>query len=339
MDNIEIQSQPLFIAPPIYDVSFKKVFASTKTGLTLLLDFLNSILFPKSKLIKELNFIEKEITSNSHLKNDEGTLILDDVCIAKIQYLDEGKTKVKDVLIDVEMESNYQVDKYTGKFFNYATGIRNQNDFRETWVIALGVNRSKNPREISFNKSHMIKKYYANDLQKDLDYIRIFEIYLNDYYNKIDEKISIFEGEEIEDIGKEWIKLFTIELWCKKVNESCYCLPENILFKGDKIKKAVEKLSDIFGSVEHKIKVEKKFQKETEENFQKQLDEKYETGYFACLFKIIDKYFQKYVKGENLQSIVLPEKIKFSDLQKKYGESSEFEGFAEILHAQNLFID
>ena len=363
MDNMEIQSQPLFIVPPIYDVSFKKVFASTKTGLTLLLDFLNSILFPKSKLIKELNFIEKEIPSNSHLKNDEGTLILDDVCIAKIQYLDEGKTKVKDVLIDVEMESNYQVDKYTGKFFNYATGIRNQNDFQETWVIALGVNRSKNPREISFNKSHMIKKYYANDLQKDLDYIRIFEIYLNDYYNKIDEKISIFEGEEIEDRGKEWIKLFTIELWCKKVNESCYCLPANILFKGDKIKKAIEKLSDIFGSVEHKIKVEKNFQKETEENFQKQLDEKYETGYktgyengygtgyetgigkgfdkgyLACVFKMIDKYFQKYVKGETLQSIMLPEKIKFSDLQQKYGESSEFKGFAKILQAQNLLID
>ena len=107
--DIEIESAPLFIVPPIYDVSFKKVFASTKTGLTLLLDFLNSILFPKSKLIKELNFIEKEIPSNSHLKNDEGTLILDDACIAKIKYLDEGKTKVKDVLIDVEIESNYQV--------------------------------------------------------------------------------------------------------------------------------------------------------------------------------------------------------------------------------------
>ena len=54
---------------------------------------------------------------------------------------------------------------------------------------------------------------------------------------------------------------------------------------------------------------------------------------------MIDKYFQKYVKGEALQSIMLPEKIKFSDLQQKYGESSEFEGFAEILHAQNLLID
>ena len=41
--------------------------------------------------------------------------------------------------------------------------------------------------------------------------------------------------------------------------------------------KAVEKLSDIFGRVEYKIKVEKKFQKETKKNFQKQLDEKYET--------------------------------------------------------------
>ena len=52
---------------------------------------------------------------------------------------------------------------------------------------------------------------------------------------------------------------------------------------------------------------------------------------------MIDKYFQKYVKGETLQSIMLPEKIKFSDLQQKYGKS--FKGFAEILHAQNLLID
>ena len=54
---------------------------------------------------------------------------------------------------------------------------------------------------------------------------------------------------------------------------------------------------------------------------------------------MIDKYFQKYVKGETLQSIMLPEKIKFSDLQQKYGKSSKFKGFAEILHAQNLLID
>ena len=58
-----------------------------------------------------------------------------------------------------------------------------------------------------------------------------------------------------------------------------------------------------------------------------------------CAFKVLDIYFQRYINGETLQSIVLPEKIKFSDLQKKYGESSEFKGFAEILHAQNLLID
>ena len=51
----------------------------------------------------------------------------------------------------------------------------------------------------------------------------------------------------------------------------------------------------------------------------------------ACAFKLLDIYFQKYVNGETLQSIMLPEKIKFSDIQQKYGESSEFKGFAEIL--------
>ena len=59
----------------------------------------------------------------------------------------------------------------------------------------------------------------------------------------------------------------------------------------------------------------------------------------ACAFKLLDIYFQKYVNGETLQSIMLPEKIKFSDLQQKYSESSEFKGFAKILQAQNLLID
>ena len=338
--DIEIESAPLFIVPPIYDVSFKKVFACNNTGLKLLKDFLNSILFPKSKLITEIKFLQKEIHTNSNLNHEQETLIFDDVFIAKIKYSVEGKTKEKEVLIDVIMESNYRVVTYTNEIFNDTTENRNQNDFQETWVIALSVNRSKNPREINSNQSNMNKKYSINDINKDLDYIRIIEIYLNDYYSKLDEKISIFEGEEIDDIGKEWIKLFTIELWSGKVNDSSYCLPVNIEFKGDEIKKAVQKLSDILELVELRIKVEKKFQEETEENFQKQLYEiDYEKGYLECAFKVLDIYFQKYINGETLQSIILAEKVKYSDLEQKYGKSSKFKGFIEILKAQNWIID
>ena len=84
-DNIETESPPLFIVPPIYDISFKKIFSFKKIGLESARDFLNSLFFPKSQSIIELKCIEKEILSNSHLKDDEGTLIVDNAFIAKIR--------------------------------------------------------------------------------------------------------------------------------------------------------------------------------------------------------------------------------------------------------------
>ena len=83
-------------------------------------------------------------------------------------------------------------------------------------VIALCVNRSKNPREISSNKSHLIKKYYANDLNKDLDYIRIIEIYLSDYYNKIDEKIQYLKVKKLKIEEKNGSSFLLLNYGLKK---------------------------------------------------------------------------------------------------------------------------
>lgn len=194
--NIESISVPMFIVPPIYDVSFKKIFPANNIGLESAKEFFNSLLFPESQSITELKCIEKEITSNSNLKNDEGTLILDNAYIAKIKYFEKDKEnkiilKEKEVLIDFEMESRYQSEKYTSKFFNYATGLRNQNMFIETWVIAICVNRSKKPKNEKSSKSYMTKKYKL-DGNKNLDYVQIYEIYLNDLYSKLDQNISVF---------------------------------------------------------------------------------------------------------------------------------------------------
>ena len=68
LNGVSKSCQPFFIVPPIYDISFKKVFFDDQIGLNLLLDFLNSILFPISNSIKDIQFIQKEILSNSHLK-------------------------------------------------------------------------------------------------------------------------------------------------------------------------------------------------------------------------------------------------------------------------------
>ena len=65
-DSIELI--PFFIVPPIYDITFKRVFFYNSDGLVIVKDFLNNILFPESLLIYEINFIGKEILSNSHKK-------------------------------------------------------------------------------------------------------------------------------------------------------------------------------------------------------------------------------------------------------------------------------
>ena len=114
--NIEIERKPLYIIPPIYDVSFKKVFIRDENGLKILKDFLNSLLFPISQSIIKLRFISKDILSNSHLKQNEGSLFVDNACIAIIKFEENGKKYEKEVIIDFEMESSYQVDKYTKNF-------------------------------------------------------------------------------------------------------------------------------------------------------------------------------------------------------------------------------
>lgn len=348
-DNIEITCEPLFIVPPIYDVSFKKVFSCNKIGLESAGDFLNSLFFPKSQSIIELKCLQKEIPSNSHLKNDQGTLIVDNVFIAKIRYLEKDKEKKmiekeKEVLIDFEMESNYQIDKYTDKFFNYATGIRNQNDFRETWVIALCVNRSKKPRSEKTSKSYVTKKYKFNDngYNKDLDYVQIYEIYLKDLYSKFNKSISIFENEEIQDTGKEWIKLFTIELWAYSVNDSLYCIPSNLIFKGKYIKRAIGLLSDIHEQLTLRINVEKHHQKQIQEEFENRINQKYQEGkkdgYNDANLNLLDIYFQKHINGEELRTVILLDKISFSLLKERYGVSPQVQTFYELLSAQNLTI-
>ena len=237
-----------------------KKYSNKETGLEILKDFLNSILFPKTQSIIELKYFQKEILSNSNLKQNKGTRIVDDVCVATIKYIEKNEIKdekdnikqieeekLKEIIIDFEMESNYQIVNYTTKYFDYSTEI--QKNCKETWVIVLQVNRSTKYMKDKDCKSSITKKYNINDMNKELNYIKIYEIYLNDLYSNLDQSISIFENEEIKENGKEWIKLFTIELWANTPDEARYCFPSNLKYKGKYINKAISKLSDILEEV------------------------------------------------------------------------------------------
>ena len=95
-----------FIPSPVYDVPFKKMFFYNKDGKEIAQDFLNSILYPESNSIEKLDFLPKEILSNSHIISNKGTRIVDNAYLAKIKEYDSSTKKeyYKEVIIDIEME-------------------------------------------------------------------------------------------------------------------------------------------------------------------------------------------------------------------------------------------
>ena len=368
-NGFESECKPVFIVPPIYDVSFKKVFYNKVNGLKILKDFLNSLIFPETQAIVELKFIHKEILSNSHLKKNKGTRIVDDACIAIIKCKGKrfnGQIQeefLKEVIIDFEMESNYQEDKYTNKFFDYATGLRNQNDFKETWVIALGINKTNSYITDKGSKSYVTKKYNVYNVYKDLDCVKIFEIYLNYLFSKINEPISIFNNEKIGHCGKEWIKLFCIELWATGVSEQGYCLPSNLEFKGSCIKQAIDILADIFGEVGHKIKVDNFYKEEEKKRHLDEINASYQNGRKEGIkegikegrmegikegikegrmegnLELLDNFFKRFKDKEVLQNIFLLEKVSSSLLIERYGNTQIVKKFIKKLFEQKWLID
>lgn len=159
INEVEEIMRPLFIVPPILDAAFKMIFSYDKKGMENAKNCLNSILFPASKSILDVTeYKPKEILSQSDIKNNKGTKIADDVFIAKF------KNKKNDIVLDFEMETKYY-DGLTEKLFYYGAGLRRANNYTETWVIALYIDRSKNPLIDKGASSHMVKKYNIKDIE------------------------------------------------------------------------------------------------------------------------------------------------------------------------------
>ena len=268
--TIEEKMTPMFIVPPVYDVTFKSIFFYDEKGMELAKDFLNSLLFPVShSIIKIKSFASKEILSTSNIKNNKGTRKVDNAFIASI------KGKDKDIIIVFEMQKNFRYSD-TERFYDYGNGLRRTSGFLETWVIALCIDNSKVPRVDKGSNSHMIKKYNIRNDPEALNYIHIYEIYLNDLYKNINNKISIFNNEIIEEEGKEWIKLFTIIIWSKYYeSELNYVIPSEILFIGKKIPEAIKILSDIQDIDRLQIETQNHALEKEKEKNQKIIEEKY----------------------------------------------------------------
>ena len=322
LNKISKLCKPFFIVPPIYDISFKKVFFDAQIGLNLLLDFLNSILFPESNSIKGIKF----------LMNNKGTRIVDNACIAIIELIENGKKIVKEIIIDIEMENKKIGNVVTQQCFDYGTCLRNENDFTETWVIALCIEEPKIPLLDKNAKSFVTKKLGKNSIAQKMDFVKIYEIYLNSMYYKLDEAKSIINGEPIQNKGKEWIKLFSISLWCDSVGDNInFCIPSELKFEGEEIKTAIGILGDIQSIEKKRIKIKERSDKEKEK-------EKYDSGFSDCTLRILDSFYENFHHGKSIENIELIGKIPEYILKERYGKCEDSKKFAEILEGKKLLI-
>ena len=167
-NNSIFQDEPRFIIPPNYDILFKKIFFNNINGEKLLEDFLNSIFFPENNRIINLEFLY-----------EKGSLIVDNACKVKLE-------KMKDpIILDIELQIGIKNKIFTQKFFDYACSLRDQNNYTETWVIALVIEKSEESIYDKSSKSYVLKQQKEIEEVYYLNNIKIYEVYLNTAFQKI----------------------------------------------------------------------------------------------------------------------------------------------------------
>ena len=165
-----------------------------------------------------------------------------------------------------------------------------------------------------------------------MDFVKIYEIYLNSVYYKLDEAKSIINGETIQNKGKEWIKLFSLSLWCDSFGDNInFCIPSELKFEGEEIKTAIGILGDIQSIEKKRIKIKERSDKEKEK-------EKYEEGFSDCTLRILDSFYENFHHGKSIENIELIGKIPENILKVRYGKYEDSKKFAEILEGKKLLI-
>lgn len=357
-EDAEFDMAPLFICPPVYDNPFKTVFSYDKSGMELVKDSLNSIIYPVTKSILEItSFAPKELLSTSNIKYDKGSKRVDNAFFAKIK----GKDKM--VLIDLEMEKKFN-HLLTEKYFDYGNCLRRANNFVETWVFAFCIDDSKKPQKDKGSNSKIVKYYNIGEYDT-LGFIQIYEIYLNDLYKNINKKISIFPNEIIQEEGKEWLKFFTITLWSSFYeSEENYPIPSIMAFKDRKIKEAIDKINilNINDTIRVKIltdiRLENKIKEENEKNLiikfnegkAKGKEEGISIGYGEgqengiqlgkqmLLLDQLEFFFSRYVADQSIENIEMIGQIPYSILLDKYGKVKKGPEFINELLARKLIL-
>lgn len=229
---------------PGYDATFKELFLNHPERLK---DFLNKAYFEnKMMAIKELDYLKGEYYQIGKTYGFN-SLSSDIACAAKIN--DENDNTKNTILIDAEIQIGWR-DILYDRLFEYGSLMRNRytNQQREKQLQSQSQNEKKKYRERQYNNTIVIAFVLDKERQKDnlssqiqliknknnesngkiLNNFQIAEIHLFYEVEKIikGKDIKLF-GNELNDEGKDWLKLIGLRCWAKESKEIMkYILPK-----------------------------------------------------------------------------------------------------------------
>ena len=146
MGNIggyQYKTQEIYrLIDPSIDSTFKFLFADNDTKI--LENMLNSILFPDSPKLSELQILNNEVVRPN--PKYRGTIRADLVCIAK---LDQDH-----IISSIEMQIVIYGD-FTKRLLNSNKGLNNNSDYEISWSLGLLINITKKEKyssNVNLNK-------------------------------------------------------------------------------------------------------------------------------------------------------------------------------------------
>ena len=197
--------------------------------------------------------------------------------------------------------------KNTERFIRYISHLDVNIDSDKIWVVTLLINDSKKPKSNKSSHINYVKSVLSNYSNTEIyDSHVVLEIDLNFCYKLIKEGKDItLTNQQLGKEGKEWFKLLTIPIWCKKdKDKELFYFPNlnEMVFHQEEVKNALIILS-------RHDPMYKIFVKE-EEDLKKELIEFNELIENEKNHKLEIEKKDKEIKEKNEQIAQLSEKVK-----------------------------
>ena len=296
---------------------------------------LNAFLYPGivQKEIQSLTYIQNA-THRLNKKNNNNSLITEIACQIMV---DDQKYFIA---IKMPLSDRGTLSK---RLFNYGTTLRYNNSF--TNCLALGISVSS---KVESNYTKLQKKTYSHI--EDLEYLKTILINVDIELKRMEagENIQINQ-QNLEEDGKEFIKLLGIRNWGTKCDNNRFALPEWDISENSVINECINILSEISDTkLSRMILDEQYFEDIKTENYNAGMDEGMKKGmneginkgliiaaFLIFLEEKEDERAFQILKSNNVQ-VKEDEEIK-KILQGK--KNSDVNDFIEYLNNYNFFLN